>query len=294
MAPAESVQPARTRRLTAIVSGYALILPAFLLVAIIIIYPAVLSISQTLTTQADGSTTTFTLDQYQAFFADPLSVTNLLYTLRVTLETVALQYIICFPIALYLRFSHSRLTNVIHILALFPLFVPGIILAFALIRFTITHGLLETLLSKFGVTGYVTPYLTTTGSIIGLVWEGIPFTVLILSAAMVQVDDSLLESARDVGANGWQIFWRILLPLIRNAVVIVFALEFLGILGSYTVPYLLGPAEPEMMSVFMQRTYAEIHAPLQAQTQAVITFIIAAIAGYFYVRTVASRQRAEE
>ena len=49
-----------------------------------------------------------------------------------------------------------------------------------------------------------------------------------------------------------------------------------------------------MMSVFMERTYDQIHAPLQAQTQAVITFVIAAIAGYFYVRTVASQQRNED
>ncbi len=294
MASAEISQPKRKSRLKSILSGYALVLPALLLIALFIVYPAVLSIIQTFTTKLDGTTTSFTLDQYSAFFSDPLSTTNLLYTLRVTLTVVILLFIVCFPIALYLRFSQGRLANFIHILALFPLFVPGIILAFALIRFTITHGLLETLLSKFGLSGYSTPYLTTTGTIIGLVWEGIPFTTLILSAAMVQVDDSLLESARDVGANSWQIFWQIMLPLIKNAVVIIFALQFLGVIGSYTIPYLLGPAEPEMMGVFMERTFNQVHNPLQAQTQAVITFVIAAVAGFFYVRTVASQQKGED
>jgi len=276
------------------VSGYLLIIPALLLVVLLIIYPAILSVIQTLTTKLDGTTTSFTLEQYTAFFTDPLSMTNLAYTLRVTLLVVAIEFLVCFPIALYLRFSHGRLANFIHILALFPLFVPGIILAFAMIRFTITHGLLATLLSKFGINDYSSPYLTTTGTIIGLVWEGIPFTTLILSAAMIQIDDSLLESARDVGANSWQIFLRIMLPLIKNAVVIIFALQFLGVIGSYTIPYLLGPAEPEMMGVFMERTYNQVHAPLQAQTQAVVTFIIAGIAGYFYVRTVASQQKNED
>ncbi|HVU14469.1 MAG TPA: ABC transporter permease subunit, partial [Phototrophicaceae bacterium] len=160
--------------------------------------------------------------------------------------------------------------------------------------FTVTHGMLNSILSGIGITQYSTPYLTTRGTIFGLVWEGIPFTTLILSAAMVQIDDSLLESARDVGANSWQIFWQIMLPLIKNAVVIIFSLEFLGVLGSYTIPYLLGPAEPEMMGVFMERIYSQVHAPIQAQTQAVITFVIAAIAGYFYVRTVAAQQANED
>ncbi len=294
MTSADANESKRRNQLKSSVSGYLLILPALLLVILIIVYPAALSVIQTLTTKLDGSTTSFTLEQYTAFFNDPLSMTNLLYTLQVTFTVVALLFLVCFPIALYLRFSHGRLANFIHILALFPLFVPGIILAFAMIRFTITHGLLATLLSKFGINQYTTPYLTTTGTIIGLVWEGIPFTTLILSAAMIQIDDSLLESARDVGANAWQIFTRIMLPLITNPILIIFALEFLGVIGSYTIPYLLGPAEPEMMGVFMDRTYGSTHAPLQAQTQAVITFLIAAVAGYLYVRTVASQQKTED
>jgi putative spermidine/putrescine transport system permease protein len=291
---AEYARSTRRRYLRSMISGYLLILPALLLVIAIIIYPASLSVIQTLTTNVDGTRTGFTLSQYQAFFNDYLSVTNLLYTLRVTFTVVVTLFLIAFPICLYLRFSKSRIANVIHFLTLFPLFVPGIMLAYALIRFTITRGFLASILSGVGITQYSTPYLTTQGSIIGLVWEGIPFTTLILSAAMVQIDDSLLESARDVGANSWQIFWKIMLPLIKNAVVIIFSLEFLGVLGSYTIPYLLGPAEPEMMGVFMERTYSQVHEPLQAQTQAVITFLIAALAGYVYVRTVASRQKSEE
>ena len=293
MATAEFTETMRRRRLISMFGGYALILPAFLLVVFIIVYPATLSIIQTLTTNLDGSSTGFTFSQYTYFFTDSLSVTNLLYTLRVTLTVVVALFLIAFPICLYLRFTKSRIANIIHFLTLFPLFVPGIMLAYALIRFTITRGLLASILTALGMTQYSTPYLTTTGSVIGLVWEGIPFTTLILSAAMIQIDDSLLESARDVGANSWQIFTQIMLPLIKNAVVIIFSLEFLGVLGSYTIPYLLGPAEPEMMGVFMERTYDQVHAPLQAQTQAVITFIIAALAGYVYVRTVASRQQSE-
>jgi putative spermidine/putrescine transport system permease protein len=294
MTTADLNQSMRRRRLWSVISGYALILPALLLVAFIILYPATLSIIHTLTTKVDGSTTTFTLEQYSRFFNDPFSVGNLLYTVRVTITVVVVLFVIAFPICLYLRFSKSRLASIIHFLTLFPLFVPGIVLAYAMIRFTITHGLLDTLLSKIGITHYYSPYPRTEGTIIGLVWEGIPFTTLILSAAMIQIDDSLLESARDVGANSWQIFTRIMLPLIKNAVVIIFSLQFLGVLGSYTIPYLLGPAQPEMMGVFMNRTYTQNNAPLEAQTQAVITFVIAALAGYIYVRTVASQQKQED
>jgi putative spermidine/putrescine transport system permease protein len=277
-----------------VIAGYLLILPALALVAFIILYPATKGIIQTLTTKIDGTPTSFTLENYQSFFSDPFSVTNLIYTLRVTFTVVIVLFLIAFPICLYLRFSKSKIASVVHFLTLFPLFVPGIVLAYAMIRFTITHGLLATILAGIGIKQYWSPYPQTEGAIIGLVWEGIPFTTLILSAAMIQIDDSLLESARDVGANSWQIFTRIMLPLIKNAVVIIFSLQFLSVIGSFTIPYLLGPATPEMMGVFMNRTYTQSNAPLQAQTQAVITFVIASLAGYIYVRTLANQQKQDE
>jgi len=83
-----------------------------------------------------------------------------------------------------------------------------------------------------------------------------------------------------------------LLPLIQRPALIVFTLNFIGIFGSYTIPYLLGPAAPQMMGVYMQRTFSEFRLPDAAQTQAVITFLMSALVGLLYVRTI-SKQRAE-
>src|SRR5919201_1496504 len=87
------------------------------------------------------------------------------------------------------------------VLTLFPLFVPGVILAFALIRFLGTHGMLDRLLQSVGFNGFVTPYLQPQGIVIALIWEHIPFTVLVLTAGFGPVGDAVLESARDVRAH---------------------------------------------------------------------------------------------
>ncbi|MCB0121594.1 MAG: sugar ABC transporter permease, partial [Caldilineaceae bacterium] len=90
----------------------------------------------------------------------------------------------------------------------------------------------------------------------------------------------------------WQIFWKIILPLLQRPVLIVLSLNFLGIFGAFTIPYLLGPASPEMMGPYMQRTFNN-NLPSQAQVQAVITFVISALVSVFYVRAVVS-QRLEQ
>lgn len=273
--------------------AYVLVAPPFLLMLLLILYPAVASVIQTLLPRVDG-VRRFGLENYQAFFSDPISVRNLVFTLVITFVTLGLLFVICFPIALFLRFSKHPTTSWIQGLALFPLFVPGIILAYALIRFLGPNGLFETLLElTTGFSGYRTPYLRPSGAVIGLVWESIPLTVLILTAGLSQVPDGMLESARDVGAGRLRIFYRIVLPLVSRSVLIAFSLNFLGIIGSFTLPYLLGPASPEMMGVFMQRTFGDARAPERAETQAVITFLLCSVVGFLYVRA-AVRQRQEE
>ena len=268
--------------------AYLLIAPPVLIMAFLIFFPAIDALIETLFIKDAASGQIYlSLTNYIGFFKDPILVANLWFTLSITLSTVAFLFVVGFPLSLYLRFSKSRIAAVVQVLALFPLFVPGVILAFALIRFLGTHGMLDTALHlMFGSTKFATPYLHPQGIVIALVWENIPFTVLVLTAGLRQVEDSVIESARDVGANERQIFTRIILPLVTRAVVIVFCLNVIGVFGSFTIPYLLGPAQPMMMGVSMQQTFNNYQDRIGALTQAVITFAFCATVGLLYVRTV--------
>jgi ABC-type spermidine/putrescine transport system permease subunit I len=260
--------------------------------AFLIFFPALQALVETLfITDPKTGMVYLSLQRYIDFFQDPILLANLWFTVGITLVTVALLFVIGFPLSLYLRFSKSRIAAAVQILALFPLFVPGVILSFALIRFLGTHGMLDTLLRIGGFTKFSTPYLHPSGIVIGLVWGNIPFTVLVLTAGLRQVEDSVIESARDVGASEWQVFTHIILPLTRRAIVIVFCLNVIGVFGSFTIPYLLGPAQPMMMGVSMQQTFNNYKDRTGALTQAVITFVFCAAVGLLYVRTVTRPQQ---
>src|SRR5919199_3734627 len=155
--PAPAI-PAR-RDLSALLA-YLLISPPMLILAFLIFFPAGQAVIETLfVTDPNTGQVSISLQNYAQFFNDPILTTNLVFTIQVTLAVVALLFVVGFPLALYLRFSKSRLAAAVQVLALFPLFVPGVILAFALIRFLGTHGLFETMLNMIGIKGYVTPYL---------------------------------------------------------------------------------------------------------------------------------------
>ncbi len=92
-----------------------------------------------------------------------------------------------------------------------------------------------------------------------------------------------------MGAGWLRIFFRILFPLTLRQALIAFALAFIGVLGSYNIPYLIGPTAPPMVGVLMD-TDVNQQQLLTAQGLAVITFGVALVVGALYVAAVA-RQR---
>jgi putative spermidine/putrescine transport system permease protein len=272
--------------------GLLLVATPVFLVGWLIIWPILSAIARTIwLPQPDGGHS-FSLETYVQFVSDQYSLDNLAVTLWTTAVCAAFLVPICLSIALYLRFATGRLAAYVQGLALFPLFVPSIILAYAIIRVLGPNGTVDLLLNALGLPKIRSPYLTPWGPVIGLVWDNIPITVLILLSGLGAVSSASVEAARDVGAGRIAVLWYIILPRIRNSLLVAISFTVLGIFSSFTLPYVLGPAAPEMMGPYMQRTFRDLNDPTMALTQAVITFAFCIAFGLFYVRSVARNRRA--
>ncbi len=264
-------------------------IPVFL-VGWLIIYPIIAAILSTLFVEGPDGVHVSTAS-YQFFFSDPYSRANLALTLWTTGVCAVLLLLTGLPIALYLRFSTSRFADLVQSLAIFPMFVPSIILSYALIRTIGPNGTVDILLNAVGLPKLPTPYLTPWGPVIGLVWDNLPLTVLMLTAGLAGISNPALEAARDVGAGPIRVFWHIILPRMGNSILVTISFTVLGIFSSFTLPYVLGPASPEMMGPFMLRTFNDLYDPLNAKTQAVVSFAFCLFFGLFYVWSIARNQR---
>ena len=280
--PARESAPARNAS-----AGLLLVALPVLLLGWLIVYPIISAVTGTIfVRQADGSSQ-FSLASYQFFFIDSYSLANLWVTLWTTFVCGLLLVVIGLPIALYLRFSQGRLAGYVQGLAIFPMFVPSIILSYALIRTIGPNGTVDILLNAVGLPKLPSPYLTPWGPVIGLVWDNLPLTVLMLTAGLSSISRSSIEAARDVGAKPFRVFISIIMPRMGNSLLVTASFAVLGIFSSFTLPYVLGPASPEMMGPFMQRTFSDMNDPLNALTQAVISFAFCLVFGIFYVRSIA-------
>jgi putative spermidine/putrescine transport system permease protein len=273
--------------------GLLLVAPPILLIVGVLFIPALRSIIGTLQVPGADGITQWSLANYGTFFSDPYTLSNLAQTFWTTFVTLFLLMLVNVPIALYLRFARGPLATFIQFTALFPMFVPGIVICYALIQYMGPNGLLQSMLNQVGFIWYRTPYLTPWGPVIGLVWDAMPFTLLVLAAGAGGISTPSIEAARDLGAGKLRIFWSIILPQMANSILVVCALDFFYLFSSVLQPLLLGPATPELMGPYMLRTFISVRDPVASSTQATVTFLICSVAGYVYVRAMARRQRDE-
>lgn len=270
--------------------GLLLVAVPVFLVCWMIIWPIISAVVRTIWLPDANGVRGLSFETYQFFFSDSYSLGNLQLTLWTTAVCAVLLLVVCLPIALYLRFSTSRWAAYVQSLAIFPMFVPSIILSYALIRVLGPNGTVDLLLNSVGLPKIRSPYLTPWGPVIGLVWDNIPLTVLILVSGLGSVSNQSIEAARDVGAGRFRVLWHIILPRITNSILVAISFTVLGLFSAFTLPYVLGPASPEMMGPFMQRTFRDLNDPTNAITQAVIAFAFCILFGLFYVRSVAKNR----
>ncbi len=281
-------------RLRHSLAGLLLVSPPFLVMLLLVVAPTVQAIlysigqvpTDNIVFQSDidlVSSPTPTLLVYQRLLASPFFRQDLALTFEVTFASVFLVLFIGYTLARYVRFSHGILPSIVRFLYLVPMFIPVVIASYGLIEFFVANGFLQTILAQFGLKNWPSPIYTPWGIVIGQVWTGIPFAVLLLGSGLDGIPQELIEAAQDVGASFLRILWCIVTPQIITPLLIVATFTFIGVLGSYTVPYLIGPNAPQMLGVTMTAYNGSYQRPQPAVAMAVMTFLIATVAGAIYV-----------
>jgi putative spermidine/putrescine transport system permease protein len=270
--------------------GLVLVLPPFCLLVFVIVVPAAQAVLSTLRVEQDGHVV-YSLARYAQILRTVSLYRSVAFTLLVTLASVAATFVLAYTLALYLRFSQGRVSTLLGALFILPLFIPTVIASFAMVTFLQNHGFVATLLHYVGVEQMPPLVFNAVGIVLTEVWASIPFATLVLLAGLQGIDDALIDSARDVGAGALRTFRAVILPLNAVATIITLSLLFVGILGSFTIPYLVGANAPQMMSVVMTNYFTNYLRPDVAVAMAALSFGIAALAGAAYVVGVSRRER---
>ncbi len=263
-------------------AAYAMVLPSFIIVMLTVAYPIVLAVIRSFT---DGKTGGFTLDNYRYFFETPAQLKNILYTLYVVVVTVVLAIVIAYLLALYLRFSKSKIAKTIGTLYLLPRFVPAMCAVYAMITIIRDSGLINRISLVFGQDLKLGLMYHASGLIVMNLWFNIPFAALIIASGLGAIPDSIIEGARDVGANKWKVFMNMILPLSVKDVIVAATFVWMTNVGSFTTPYLMGGNSPKMLGIALFDQFNKYLDFNRSAALSVIMFVICAVSAVVYIRS---------
>lgn len=203
----------------------------------------------------------FTLEHYAKALGDFYYWETLLLTFKLSLFVTLAALLIGYPLAYFIvRQVRSRLLrSLIYIVVVTPLFTSNIVRAFGWMVMLGRRGMVNDALQLIGLTDRPLPLLYGQSSIVvGLAYIMSPFMVLTVASVLQNVDRSLDDAARDLGAGAWATFVRVTLPLSLPGVIAGSLIVFTLSVSAYVTPSILSGGRQNVTSMLIFQQYGAI------------------------------------
>ncbi|GJL82816.1 MAG: putrescine ABC transporter permease [marine bacterium B5-7] len=191
---------------------------------------------------------TGSLDNYQFLLTDDLYINAYLNSIKIAMVSTILCLLIGYPMAYGIARAPGAWRNALLMLVILPFWTSFLIRVYAWIGILKNNGILNNVLLGLGIIDEPLQLLHNNFSVyIGIVYSYLPFMILPLYANLARMDDSLLESAADLGCRPWQAFTRVTLPLSIPGIIAGSMLVFIPVVGEFVIPELLGGPDTLMI-----------------------------------------------
>ena len=180
----------------------------------------------------------WTLDNFHDLFTIPVYRTITFRTIGIAVLVTVVDAVLAFPIALFMaKVATPRWQRLLVIAVLMPLWASYLVKAYAWRGMLSSEGLLQSVLSPFGLgtPGYGLPATTMT---LASLW--LPYMILPIYAGLERLPDSLFEASADLGAGSWTTLRRVVLPMVFPAFVAGSIFTFSLTLGDYIAVKIVG------------------------------------------------------
>jgi len=236
-----SASSSTTKRMNTIksaIEGYLYLAPTLIILAIFVYLPVVTSFNLSLNRIAPfGNQKRFVgLDNYTRLLTDPEYWGIVWNTVLFTLGTVGIGLILAIALAVALAYPMSHLSGLHRLLIFVPVVISS---AVAGVLFNWLYhpvvGYLNYWLSLIGITGpnwLADKDWALTAVIIATMWRLTGFNVIIALAGLQNIDATYYDAAKVDGANAWQRFWNVTIPLLTPT---LFFLLIINIINSFQI-----------------------------------------------------------
>lgn len=264
------------------VADYApLVFPALMLTVFFVVpFSIMIAVSFFKRDPSGFYTPDFVFDNYARFLSIFFG-SVLAFSLMLAVAVAICCVVIAFPFTYLLTKRPRRVQTVWLVGLLSILSLSEVIIGFAWSTlFSRTAGITN-LLVAVGLMSEPQALLPGFGAVLtGMVYQALPYTILVLYPALVRLDPTLLEAARTLGASPLRAFLNVVVPALRNTIVATLIMVFVFALGSYLLPQILGRPQHWTLSVLItDQAIYQSNMPFAAAMAVFLVLISLALVG---------------
>ena len=159
--------------------------------------------------------------------------------------------LIGYPVSYLTRREGPRFQRIAMVLIMLPMWMNFLLRTYSWMSILENNGLLNQLFQKIGLIALYNNMfgtdiqffrmINTQGAVLlGMVYNYLPFMILPIYSVIVKMDNSLIEAARDLGANTFNVFRRVILPLSLPGVLSGITMVFVPSVSTFAISKMLG------------------------------------------------------
>jgi len=250
------------------------ICPALIWQILFLYIPLVILLVYSFTSYLPGvGSTVFSLQNYKKVL-QPASLGVLFNSFLLAFETMAICFLIAYPLAFFLTFKVQRFRTVCLLLVILPSWTSFIVQIYAWFFLLKKGGLVSQLLCYLRILPEQAHILNNhPAMLICMVYCYLPFMVLPIYAVLEKIDRRLLEASSDLGASRWLTIQKVIFPLSMRGVLTGLFLVFVPAFGEFAIPEFIGGSKKlfwgnVIVSKFLD--YRDWHSGAAATYSAVI------------------------
>jgi spermidine/putrescine transport system permease protein len=234
-------------------------IPYVVWMAIFVVAPIVLVVIYAFTTASGG----FSLENFTRMGTYTVIFTR---SFKLAIIATAICLLIGYPLSYVIAKEGPRFQRAASVLIMLPMWVNFLLRTYSWMSILERNGLLNQFFSTIGlfdlinrVFGTNITYFHMMGTqgavVLGMVYNYLPFMILPIYSVIVKLDRSLLEAARDLGANSFGVFRKVIFPLSLPGILSGVTMVFVPSVSTFAISTMLGGGTQMLLGDLIEQQF---------------------------------------
>ncbi len=207
-------------------------------------------------TKMEGGAYVFSLENFKELM-NPLYFKVFWRSIRLAVISTILCLLVGYPTAYIISKSKASRQNILLMLAIIPMWMNFLLRTYAWSAILGREGILNTVLNAIGLNSVNVLY-TDAAVLLGMVYNFLPFMILPIYTVLSKMDQDLINAAKDLGANGRQVFSKIIFPLSMPGVVSGITMVFMPAVSTFVISKLLGGGQFMLIGNLIEQQFMSV------------------------------------